>query len=153
MKQSVDWRNGQIRVYARKSHVLYSSFTIADRKTRRIAWKTRIYIYVKLILFVKPFQFWLGKLNESWYLSITCNIDDLSDSRDWSNVPDWFPILYYLVVDLDSKPESVALQLVLVVQRLNDLQRSGAVVVSHHREFVRSVSAVFDHLDGTWSCD
>lgn len=53
----------------------------------------------------------------------------------------------YLVVHLYPKPETVALQLVLVVQRLHDLERPGSIVVSHHGEFVGTVTAALDHLD------
>lgn len=52
----------------------------------------------------------------------------------------------YLVVDLNPKTKSVALQLIFVVQRLNDFQRSGPVVVSHHRKLVCAVTAILNYL-------
>ena len=55
-------------------------------------------------------------------------------------------VVLALVVDLDHEAESVALQFVLVIQRLDNFERSGAVVVAHHRELVRSESAAVDHL-------
>ena len=55
-------------------------------------------------------------------------------------------VVLALVVDLDHEPEAVALQFVLVVERLDDFQRAGAVIVAHHRELVSTESTALDHL-------
>lgn len=55
-------------------------------------------------------------------------------------------VVLALVVHLDPESEAVALQQVLIVQRLDDLQRTGAVVVAHHGELVGSVAAVLNNL-------
>lgn len=52
----------------------------------------------------------------------------------------------YLVINLDAESKTVALKLILVVKGLDDLQRAGAVVVTHHCELVSAVSAVLNHL-------
>ena len=53
---------------------------------------------------------------------------------------------HYFVVDLNGKAESLLLQLVLVIQRLDDFEGTGAVVVAHHGEFVGAEPAVLQHL-------
>jgi len=55
-------------------------------------------------------------------------------------------VVFPLVIHLNSEPEALSLQLVLIVQGLNNLQRSCSVVVPHHRELVRSEAAGVDHF-------
>lgn len=52
----------------------------------------------------------------------------------------------YLIIDLYPKAETVALKLVFKVQRLNNLQGAGAIVVPDHGELVCSIPTVFYHL-------
>lgn len=52
----------------------------------------------------------------------------------------------YLVVDLNSKAETIALKLIFVIQRLDDLQGASSVIVSDHSELICTVTAIFYHL-------
>lgn len=52
----------------------------------------------------------------------------------------------YLIVHLYPKSKAITLQLVLVIQRLHDFQRSCAVVISYHSKFIGTVTAVLDYL-------
>ena len=56
-------------------------------------------------------------------------------------------IVLPLVVDLDAEPESLTLELVFKVQRLDHLQGSRAVVVPHHGELVGTQSGALNNLE------
>lgn len=55
-------------------------------------------------------------------------------------------LITHFIIHLYSKPKAITLQLVLIVQRLYNFQRSCAIVVSYHGEFIGTVTAIFDYL-------
>ena len=56
-------------------------------------------------------------------------------------------IVLPLVVDLDAEPESLTLELVFKVQRLDHLQGPSAVVVPHHGELVGTQPGALNNLE------
>ena len=51
-----------------------------------------------------------------------------------------------LIIDLNPETETSPLELIFIIERLNDFQTSGSVVISNHGKFVSSESRTFNNF-------
>ena len=52
----------------------------------------------------------------------------------------------HFVIDLYPEPEAITLELVFIIQRLHNFQRTCPITISYHGEFVSTISTILYHL-------
>ena len=80
------------------------------------------------------------------YWLVVVDVAQLDDNKRVGNMILVVVVVFPLVIHLNSESEALTLQLVLVIQRLNNLQGPCSVVVPHHSELVCTETARVDHF-------